>query len=338
MTKIIPISSLWITLNLQLKFHNHNFSSPLNFEILLPIYPPKPPKKQVEQFSHPKNPKESIRKNQKYLKSQVKKSLVIFQIYCRVKLRDKNKNLQNGKNMPIEYIAFDADDTLWHNEMVFRVSHQKFWEIISPYMDKELSPKEARMQIYDREIANLHIFGYGVKSFTLSLIETALELSQETISASDIQRLLNLGKIMLEHPVKLLDNVESVVKKLSNDYKLLIITKGNLFDQESKIARSGLADYFDIIEVVSEKDKETYSNIFSKHNIKPNNLIMIGNSLKSDVLPIIEAGGNAVHLPYDTTSLHERVSLKNGKWPKKAYKLNHIKDFPNFIENFCQLS
>ena len=151
------------------------------------------------------------------------------------------------------------------------------------------------------------IFGYGAKGFTLSLIETAIELSDKRITVNEIQKIIELGKSLLQKPVELLPGVVQAIKHLSADYPLLIITKGDLFDQESKIARSGIADYFQTIEIVSEKTPETYAKILKRNNISPESFCMVGNSLKSDILPVLEIGGHAIHIPYHTTWVHEQV-------------------------------
>lgn len=203
----------------------------------------------------------------------------------------------------IKTIAFDADDTLWINEPIFIETEKKCQEIIGRYVSHE----SIQESIYKTELKNLRLFGYGVKGFTLSMIETAIELTQEKITGKEIQELILLGKDMLQHPVNLLPGVEETIKLLHGKYKLMIITKGDLFDQESKIARSGLADLFDHIEIVSEKKPEAYQHIINHYQIDKDNFLMIGNSLKSDILPVIEIGGKAIHIPYHTTWVHETV-------------------------------
>ena len=203
----------------------------------------------------------------------------------------------------IHTIAFDADDTLWVNEPFYREVETTIAKILRPY-----APENHFMEkLYEREKQNLRIFGYGAKGFTLSLIETAIELSDKRITVDEIQQIVELGKSLLQKPVELLPGVVQTIKHLSADYPLMTITKGDLFDQESKIARSGIADFFQAIEIVSEKTPETYTKILKRNNISPENFCMVGNSLKSDILPVLAIGGHAIHIPYHTTWVHEQV-------------------------------
>jgi len=208
----------------------------------------------------------------------------------------------------IKTIAFDADDTLWVNEPLFRINEQKFDSLLKNYIsdDKKITEK-----LYNTEIKNLKHFGYGIKGFVISMIETAIELTQGEIKGCDLKKIIDWGKEQIEHPVNVLEGIEETLEALKTKYKLMIITKGDLFDQESKIARSGLADFFDIIEIVSEKDDATYSSLLKKHNLKPEEFIMVGNSLKSDILPLINIGAKAVHIPFHTTWVHEEINSKD---------------------------
>ncbi|MEZ4935787.1 MAG: HAD family hydrolase [Saprospiraceae bacterium] len=205
---------------------------------------------------------------------------------------------------PPKILAFDADDTLWVNEPIFVNTQDQCKELLSQYV----LPEKMEEKLYATEMKNLRLFGYGVKGFMLSMIETAIELSEGKITGSEIQKIVDLGKDMLEHPIQLLPNVKVTIEQLNGDYDLMVITKGDLFDQESKVARSGLADYFSKIEIVSEKDVPTYHAVFSRNKINVQELLMIGNSLKSDILPICELGGHAIHIPFHTTWVHEKVS------------------------------
>ncbi|MCK5906329.1 MAG: HAD family hydrolase [Flavobacteriales bacterium] len=214
----------------------------------------------------------------------------------------------------IKTIAFDADDTLWVNEPLFRINEEKFDSLLKDY----ISDDKITSKLYDTEIKNLKHFGYGIKGFMLSMIETAIELTNGDIKGCDLKKIIDWGKDQIEHPVNVLDDVDKVLDVLKNKYKLMIITKGDLFDQESKIARSGLADYFDIIEIVSEKDEDTYSSLLKKHSINSDELLMVGNSLKSDILPLINLGAKAIHIPFHTTWVHEKID------PKTADNLDHI--------------
>ncbi|MDP2876875.1 MAG: HAD family hydrolase [Holophaga sp.] len=203
----------------------------------------------------------------------------------------------------IRVIAFDADDTLWHNEHYFRDAEASFRQMLTAYHD------EAWIQerLYASEMRNLGHFGYGVKSFVLSMIETAIELTEGRVSGPEIQAIIELGKNMLGHPVEMLPHVVETLAALQDRYRLMLITKGDLLDQEAKLARSGLDRYFSAVEVVSQKDEAIYRAILARHAIDPAEFLMIGNSVKSDVLPAVSLGARAVHVPYITTWIHEHV-------------------------------
>ena len=205
----------------------------------------------------------------------------------------------------IKTIAFDADDTLWVNEPIFTDTRTKFEQILGNYISIS---ENLEKELYVVESRNLRLFGYGIKGFTLSMIESALELTNYQIHGKDIEKIIALGKEMLEHPVQVLPGVEDVLDTLENHYRLMIITKGDLWDQENKIARSGLIRYFDMVEIVSEKDPKTYQEVLKRNNIAINEFLMIGNSVKSDILPIVELGGKAIHIPFHDTWTHEVVN------------------------------
>lgn len=207
----------------------------------------------------------------------------------------------------IKVVAFDADDTLWVNEPFFRSTEAKFFQILEAYLGKGDFTKE----LYENEIKNLNLFGYGAKGFMLSMIETALELTQYKMKGEDIQKIINMGKEMLAYPINIYDGVKEVLSALENDYLLICITKGDLLDQESKIARSGLGDYFKKVHVVNEKDPQTYIKILNEYNIDAKNFLMIGNSLKSDILPVVDIGGNAIYIPAEVQWAHEQVKQEN---------------------------
>ncbi|PHI20984.1 haloacid dehalogenase [Lewinellaceae bacterium SD302] len=209
----------------------------------------------------------------------------------------------------ITHIAFDADDTLWAHENVFVDAKKAATELLRPY----LGEKDIEKELYRFEKKNLAIFGYGIKGFMLSLIETAIELSSGKISGGEIQRIIDLGKEMLEHPIELLTHVSEAIDLFEDHYPLLIITKGDLFDQENKIARSGIGDHFSIVEIVSEKNPKSYRKICRKHEIDPRGLLMLGNSLKSDILPVLEIGGQAIHIPFEYTWHHERTEADKSR-------------------------
>ena len=201
-------------------------------------------------------------------------------------------------------IAFDADDTLWHNEILFSTAQARYRQLLGQYH----SPEWIDQKLYETEVRNLRHFGYGIKGFTLSMIETAIELTEGRIAGDEIMSILEFGKEMLEAPVDLLDHVAEVIPALAQRYTLLLITKGDLLNQETKIARSGLADYFDHIEIVSEKTPDVYESILSRYQIAATRFVMVGNSMRSDVLPVVEIGGIGVHVPYRTTWQHEQVA------------------------------
>ncbi len=201
----------------------------------------------------------------------------------------------------IEVIAFDADDTLWHNESLFHLTQTQFAALLTPYC----TPETVEQRLYQTEIGNLQYYGYGIKSFTLSMIETAIELSGGQIRGGEIQQIIDFGREMLRQPTQLLEGVAETVTSLAEDFRLMVITKGDLFDQESKIARSGLGDRFFAVEVVSAKSAGVYRALLDKHGIAPERFLMVGNSLPSDVLPVAEIGGRAVHIPYHITWQHE---------------------------------
>ncbi|QNM86675.1 HAD family hydrolase [Polaribacter pectinis] len=204
----------------------------------------------------------------------------------------------------IKVIAFDADDTLWVNETYFREAENEFAELLSKYETKNKIDQE----LFMKEIENLKFYGYGVKGFVLSMIESALELSNYKINPKTLEKILNIGKEMLEKPIELLDGVEEVLEKLQGKYKLIVATKGDLLDQERKLEKSNLLKYFHHIEVMSDKKAKDYQKLVKHLDIHPSELLMIGNSLKSDILPLIEIGSEAIHVPFHTTWAHEEVT------------------------------
>lgn len=206
-------------------------------------------------------------------------------------------------NHQIHTIAFDADDTLWRNEDIFINAQSDFISLLLPYHDEAY----IRSHLAAVQIKNLEHFGYGIKGFTLSMIETAIELTEGRIIGTEIHQIVELAKRMIASPVELLPNIEEVLSGLRGQFQLLVITKGDLLDQESKLARSGIADYFDAIEIVSDKKPETYLQILNRHRISAEHFLMVGNSLKSDILPVLDLGSRAIHVPYHSTWEHEEV-------------------------------
>lgn len=229
----------------------------------------------------------------------------------------------------IRTIAFDADDTLWINEPIFTNTRLAFEKILSHYIQIDSSLEK---ELYAVEKRNLELFGYGIKGFMLSMIESALELTQEKVSGSHIQEIIELGKEMLKHPVEVLPYIPEVLEQLKRDYQLMIITKGDLWDQESKVARSGLADHFDIVEIVSEKNPNSYSEVFKRHAIEVKELVMIGNSLKSDIIPICELGGNAIHIPFHDTWTHEKMD-KHQTEHYTYHELKSVNEVPQLLKD-----
>ncbi|MEJ2585156.1 MAG: HAD family hydrolase [Robiginitalea sp.] len=203
----------------------------------------------------------------------------------------------------ITTIGFDADDTLWVNETYFREAEAAFAELLEPYETKNTIDQE----LFKMEMRNLELYGYGIKGFMLSMIESALELSNGNVSQESIGKILELGKGMISHKLELLDGVEEVLEALSAKYRLLVLTKGDLLDQERKLEKSGLIDYFHHVEVLSDKKEINYSRLLEHLEIEVTEFLMVGNSLKSDVLPILNIGARAVHVPFHTTWAHEEV-------------------------------
>ena len=197
---------------------------------------------------------------------------------------------------PFQLIAFDGDDTLWHNERSYRDSRDRFRRLLGS-VGLDLSEGEVEARVNETELANLQYFGYGVSSFTLSLIETAIQLTGGRIAAGDVGRLVAMAKEMMTEPVELFEGAHRTVAALAADYPLMLITKGDLLHQTSKLERSGLREHFNYVEVVSHKTPPVYTSILNRHGIDPANFLMIGNSLRSDILPVIEVGGWAVHVP-----------------------------------------
>jgi putative hydrolase of the HAD superfamily len=205
--------------------------------------------------------------------------------------------------MPIRVVAFDADDTLWINETYFREAEEKFASLLEDFLPQHAIMKE----LYRTEIGNLSLYGYGIKGFMLSMIETALRISGEKMPTSLVEKVIQIGQEMLSKPVDLLPGVEEVLKSLQGHYRIVLATKGDLVDQERKLQKSGLEGYFHHIEIMSEKRASDYKKLIGHLDIQPNELVMIGNSLKSDILPVLELGGYGIHVPFHTTWIHEQV-------------------------------
>jgi putative hydrolase of the HAD superfamily len=203
----------------------------------------------------------------------------------------------------ITTIAFDADDTLWHNERIFLSTKDKYTALLAEYHDRNW----IEQHLDATETENIKHFGYGVKGFTLSMIETACELSEGRVTGDKIKQIIGFAKEMLASPIEVLDGVKETIEELSGQYRLMCITKGDLLDQEAKLARSGLGEYFTALEIVPRKMAQTYTDILKRHSLSVDEFVMVGNSLKSDILPVLEVGARAVFIPYETEWFHERV-------------------------------
>ena len=227
----------------------------------------------------------------------------------------------------IKVIGFDADDTLWVNETFFREAELEFARLLGAYE----TANKIDQELFKKEMDNLGLYGYGIKAFVLSMVESAIEISNGSVSNKTLSSILNIGKTMLNQPVELLDGVEDVLKTLSKKYRLILATKGDLLDQERKLEKSGLTDYFHHIEVLSDKKEANYSKLLNHIDINPSEFLMIGNSLKSDILPLVNIKAHAIHVPFHTTWVHEQVTEEetNGKAYKTVSSLRDILKFLN---------
>ncbi len=225
----------------------------------------------------------------------------------------------------IKVIGFDADDTLWVNETYFREAEQEFAKLLSGYETENKIDQE----LFKMEMQNLEIYGYGIKGFMLSMVESAIDLSNGKVDNATISKILNLGKEMLNKPVEVLDGVEEVLKTLVDKYRIILLTKGDLLDQERKLEKSGLSKYFHHIEVLSDKKEENYKNLLEHLEIDVNEFLMVGNSLKSDVLPIVNIGAKAIHVPFHTTWAHEMVKEEDASGNYKTAE--HIKEILKWL-------
>jgi putative hydrolase of the HAD superfamily len=227
--------------------------------------------------------------------------------------------------MSITTVGLDADDTLWHNETLFRLTHDRFCDLLADVADREVL--EARLSEVERR--NLRLYGYGVKGFTLSMIETAMELTDGQAPSAVIREILAAGREMLSEPVEPLPGVDAALAKLSERYRLVLITKGDLLHQEQKLAASGLGDLFAAVEIVSEKDASTYERVFARHGAGAGKAAMCGNSMKSDILPALQAGSWAAHVPYPLTWAHEVAEAPQGH--PRFVELASISEFPGWL-------
>jgi len=229
--------------------------------------------------------------------------------------------------MSITTVGLDADDTLWHNETIFRLTHDRFCDLLSDVADKDV----LEQRLAEVEKRNLRLYGYGVKGFTLSMIETAMDLTGGEAPSRVIREILAVGREMLTEPVEPLPGVDDTLAALSERYRLVLVTKGDLLHQEQKLAASGLGDLFAAVEIVSEKDASTYARVFSRHGTGAEEAVMCGNSMRSDILPAIEAGAYGAHVPYPLTWAHEMADAPEGH--PRFVELASIRDLPDWIAN-----
>lgn len=229
--------------------------------------------------------------------------------------------------MKLDVIAFDADDTLWENEALYRSAQENFIKLLQTWEDS----KQIEQTLDETEMRNLPRYGYGIKAFALSMIETALEISKGKIPGAHIGEILTIARSMLEAEVRVFPGVEETLSVLSKAYRLMIITKGDILDQTSKVARSGLADYFSTVEVLAQKTPWAYSSLLKKYSLSPKRFMMVGNSLRSDILPVLKIGGTAVHIPAATTWTHETVSEFDHS-RDNFFQIQQIKMLPTLIK------
>lgn len=234
--------------------------------------------------------------------------------------------------MTIKTIGFDADDTLWHNEYTFREAETEFARLLGIYGNSAIIKERLFLTIKD----NLALYGYGFKAFILSMIETALELGQQSVSVKLMKDTLELGHAMMDKPVRLIEGVIPVLDQLKQDYQLVLISKGDLVEQERKVMMSGTKYFFDAIEIVSHKDKAAYEAICKRLAILPEELVMVGNSIKSDILPALETGARAVHVPYDITWVMEQADEPSGH--QHYYKIKRLDELPALLRDIASKS
>jgi len=219
------------------------------------------------------------------------------------------------KHIGITTVAFDADDTLWVNEPYYQYCEERFTEIINPLV----TGKDVRKELVATDIQNVGMYGYGIKGFMLSMIETAIRITDGKVDADVISEIIHLGKKLYAMPIELLDGAEDIIKELKKSYRLVLATKGDLLDQQRKLKQSGLEEYFDHIEVMSEKKEEDYLRLLKNCNEKAENFMMVGNSLKSDIIPVLNIGGYATHVPFHVTWEHEKTDK-----PEKCERFSEI--------------
>jgi putative hydrolase of the HAD superfamily len=231
----------------------------------------------------------------------------------------------------IEIIGLDADDTLWHNEQLYHQAKKKFAQILAKYS----SSQQASLQLDQTEVRNIEHYGYGIKSFTLSMIETAVEVSNGQVEGHVIGELIAIAKQMLSADVELVEGAKETLEKISTKYDLMLITKGDSYEQERKIARSGINLYFRYLEVVAEKSEASYRKILGQYNLDPTRFLMVGNSLRSDILPVVRIGGKGVYIPNDQTWFHEHASQEDIEDLEYA-ELERLIQLPGYLNGLNQ--
>jgi putative hydrolase of the HAD superfamily len=224
-------------------------------------------------------------------------------------------------------VGLDGDDTLWHNETFFLEAERQFLKLVG---------EPAADHLQDVQIRNLELFGYGAKAYTLSLIETALEVTGGELPGAQVQAILDMGKALLQHPVQLLDGVAEALDALAGEHRLVLITKGDLFHQEAKVAGSGLGDLFERVEIVSEKDEAAYRRVLDTLGAGPDDFVMVGNSLRSDVVPPVRIGARAVHVPYEIEWVHEAVA-EDDLPPSGWWRLDSLRGLPSLLGEMSHL-
>jgi len=235
--------------------------------------------------------------------------------------------------LPIRYLALDGDDTLWHNETRFHLTQTALRDLLR----RHVPDADVDRHLSDVEMRNLSLYGYGVKAFTLSMLETAIQVTDGRIPTADLEVILGWGKKMLGEPTELLDGVVEALQALNGRYELLLITKGDLFDQESKLARSGLGEMFSGVEILSEKNEDAYRSVLRRRHIDPKEFVMVGNSLRSDIVPVVATGARGIHIPYPLTWHHEQVA--DEKMPKQGwYRLESIAGLAALLDSIDRAS
>ncbi|WP_255323033.1 HAD family hydrolase [Lysobacter sp. K5869] len=234
---------------------------------------------------------------------------------------------------PLRMVGFDADDTLWRSQDYFDEAQLDFERIVGQYVD--LGDARLHERLYEIEKNNIGVFGYGVKGMTLSMIEAAVAITGQRISASDLHRIVELGKDLLRHPVEMLPGIPEAVAAIAADFEIVLITKGDLFHQEAKVKQCGLADLFRRIEIVSEKDAGTYARLLREFGLPAAQFAMIGNSLRSDIAPVLELGGWGIHVPYHTTWAHENEAEVAADAPRLR-RVERAADLPQAVRELAR--